>query len=230
MLYNFHDTPADLYERMRLNIDLNEELGIRIWSFPMRYQPTDLPERSHIGAKWSRYQLRSMQIILQATHGLVSGAPVFFKRAFGDSVDEFENLLMLPHHYIFNRDWYELMDGRPQLDDYLSKMSRLSRSEKEGLLVLLSSTEPREVSGLQFKTANNNLKDLLQHYIPLSKVEEAKIWEKQRASKKNAETPLPEDELVEDSGLFEESLATSQWDKQNPKQLALYERPNHFTS
>jgi hypothetical protein len=184
MLYNFHDTPADLYERMRLNIDLNEELAIRIWSFPMRYQPTDLPDRSHIGAKWTRYQLRSMQIILQATHGLVSGAPVFFKRAFGDSVEEFENLLMLPHHYIFNRDWYELMDGRPQLDDYLSKMSRLSRSEKKELLVLLSSSEPREVSGLRLKTANKNLSDLLQHYIPLSKVEESRIWEKQRASKK----------------------------------------------
>ena len=26
MLYNFMDTPTDLYERMRLNITLNEEL------------------------------------------------------------------------------------------------------------------------------------------------------------------------------------------------------------
>jgi hypothetical protein len=68
MLYNFHDSPADLYARMRLNVDLNEELGIRIWSFPMRYQPTDLPDRSHIGEHWTRYQLRSLQLILQATH------------------------------------------------------------------------------------------------------------------------------------------------------------------
>ena len=72
MLYNFHDGPADLFERMRLNVALNEELGVRIWSFPMRYQPTDRPDRGHIGEKWSRYQLRSMQIILQATHGIVS--------------------------------------------------------------------------------------------------------------------------------------------------------------
>ena len=27
MLYNFMDNPTDLYERMRLNISLNEELG-----------------------------------------------------------------------------------------------------------------------------------------------------------------------------------------------------------
>ena len=46
MLYNFHDSPADLYRRMRINIDLNEELGIRIFSFPMRYQPTNMKDRS----------------------------------------------------------------------------------------------------------------------------------------------------------------------------------------
>ena len=80
MLYNFNDTPADLYERMRLNIDLNEKLDIRIFSFPMRYQPTDLPDRSFVSENWNRYYLRSMQIILQATHGIVSGAPDFFSR------------------------------------------------------------------------------------------------------------------------------------------------------
>ena len=79
MLYNFHDTPLDLFERMRLNVALNEELGIRIWSFPMRYQPTDRPDRTYVGEKWSRYQLRSMQIILQATHGIASGDPKLFQ-------------------------------------------------------------------------------------------------------------------------------------------------------
>jgi len=33
MLYNFHDTPEDLYERMNLNIELNENLGTKIFSF-----------------------------------------------------------------------------------------------------------------------------------------------------------------------------------------------------
>ena len=96
MLYNFHDSPADLFERMRLNVTLNEELDLRIWSFPMRYQPTNLPDRTHVGEKWTRYQLRAIQIILQATHGVVSGDPDFFKRAFGDTVHEFHELLMRP--------------------------------------------------------------------------------------------------------------------------------------
>ena len=77
MLYNFKDSPTDLFERMRLNVQLNEELKIRIWSFPMRYQPTDRPDRGFIGAKWTRYQLRSMQIVLQATHGVVERCPGF---------------------------------------------------------------------------------------------------------------------------------------------------------
>ncbi len=72
MLYNLHDTPMDLYDRMRLNIELNEELGIRIFSFPMRYQPTDMKDRSHVGTNWNKYYLRSMRLILHATHGIVS--------------------------------------------------------------------------------------------------------------------------------------------------------------
>ena len=97
MLYNFMDTPTDLYERMRLNIALNEELKIRIWSFPMRYQPVNLKDRSHVGKHWNRYYLRSFQLVLQATHGLVSGNPAFFKRAYGEDRDEFERLLSEPH-------------------------------------------------------------------------------------------------------------------------------------
>ena len=96
MLYNFHDSPADLFERMRLNITLNEELGVRIFSFPMRFQPTDLPDRCHVGEKWNRYYLRSMQIMLQATQGVVSGSPEFFKRAFGDTYQDFEDILDPP--------------------------------------------------------------------------------------------------------------------------------------
>jgi hypothetical protein len=53
-------------------------------SFPMRYQPTNMKDRSFIGENWNKYWLRSMQVILQATHGIVSGSPEFFKIAFGE--------------------------------------------------------------------------------------------------------------------------------------------------
>jgi hypothetical protein len=208
MLYNFHDTPADLYARMRLNVELNEELGIRIWSFPMRYQPTDLPERTHIGEKWSRYQLRSLQIILQATHGIVSGQPTFFKRAFGDTLAEFEDLLLRPHHYIFNRDWYELGEGREVFEEYQHDTSRLSASERLELLHLLSSSYPRNFGDLQNHASTPQLRLVLRHYAPLPKGEEAKIWERQRTSTsiQVTETGLAEDEIVEDAGLEDDII------------------------
>ena len=198
MLYNFHDSPADLFERMRLNVSLNEELGIRIWSFPMRFQPTDLPSRSHIGEKWSRYQLRSMQLILQATHGVVSGAPVFFKRAFGDSYADFENILLRPHHFIFNRDWYEHLAGKAEFEEFTSMFKQLAVSDKSELVALLSSVEPRDISRLARQTCNSKLRAILHFYKRIPKEEEERIW---TLPKRIDHSPMPEEERVEDAGL-----------------------------
>jgi len=199
MLYNFHDSPSDLFERMRLNVALNEELGVRIWSFPMRYQPTNRPDRGHVGERWTRYQLRSMQIVLQATHGIVSGAPEFFKRAFGDTVDDFHRLLLLPHDFIFNRDWYEHGEGREELEDYRAAFRRLSDSERAELPQLLSSCDPREFVSLPRSTANKRLKRVLPFYVPKPKSELFVIWERTKSRKEEIE--LAEDERVEDAGL-----------------------------
>jgi hypothetical protein len=201
MLYNFHDTPADLYARMSLNVELNEQLKIRIWSFPMRYQPTDLPNRSHIGEKWTRYQLRSMQIILQATHGVVSGAPQFFKRAFGETEAAFHYLLLSPHKFIFNRDWYEKSGGQPELEEFKSKFSRLSEIDKAELLSLVSSTHPRYFQDLPQKATSQQLQDILAFYVPLAKSEEEAIWERQRKRSVDPTLDVPDDERVEDAGL-----------------------------
>jgi hypothetical protein len=203
MLYNFNDSPADLFERMRLNVRLNEELSIRIWSFPMRYQPTDRPDRGHVGKKWTRYQLRSMQIILQATHGVVSGAPDFFKRAFGDTSTEFEEILLHPHDFTFNRDWYENQDVRQELQEYRALAKNLSISEKAELLALLSSCDPRRISELHNGTTNEQIRAILPFYVPKTKADLFRIWKEQK-SKRNVtalEGTLAEDERVEDAGL-----------------------------
>lgn len=41
ILFNYKDEPKDLYERLKANIELNRELGIQIFSFPMKYSPID---------------------------------------------------------------------------------------------------------------------------------------------------------------------------------------------
>jgi hypothetical protein len=204
MLYNFHDSPTDLFERMRLNVALNEELGVRIWSFPMRYQPTDRPDRGHIGEKWRRYQLRSMQIVLQATHGIVSGEPDFFKRAFGNTAEDYERILLMPHDYIFNRDWYERLSGRAEFDEYVSKANNLTVNERDELVALLSSCDPRDFTKLSDVTLNANIKRILPFYLPKPKAELEQIWENQRsftAQASRVTSYVPEDERIEDAGL-----------------------------
>jgi hypothetical protein len=96
----------------------------------MRYRPTDLPDRTHVGEKWNRYFLRSMQVILQATHGIVSGSPQFFRRAFGDTYAQFEDILIRPQHFIFNREWYECLGGRGEFEDYSARLAKLSPSQR----------------------------------------------------------------------------------------------------
>ncbi len=104
ILFNFNDTPEDFYERLRINIDLNEELGLSIFSFPMRYIPLNAKDRKHIGPNWTKSQLRGIQCILHATHGVVGPKRKFFETAFGKDVDEFKYIIEQPEEAIFYRE------------------------------------------------------------------------------------------------------------------------------
>lgn len=211
MLYNFHDSPEDLFERMRLNVALNEELNIRIFSFPMRYQPVNRPDRGHVGPKWNSYYLRSMQIILQATHGIVSGAPTFFRKAFGDTYDEFHEILLRPHHYIFNRYWYEHFDGKAELENYQASMKSLSDSDKGELVEFLCGRFRGEYERDLNLLSSDRLRNAGRHYVPIPKSEEAQIWEAQKARRlEDLEGYLvADDERVEDAALTDHGFQPS---------------------
>ena len=217
MLYNFMDTPVDLYERMRLNISLNEELGIRIWSFPMRYQPVTLKDRSHVGKNWNRYYLRSFQIMLQATRGVVSGNPSFFLRAFGENSDEFEKLLGLPHSFIFHREYFESGDGAPLREEYQTLRGRLLKRQEEELVDLLSvNSQSGELGTRHFmriandRTIDPAIRDVIRFHV-LSTNEESKEAGQKLLSmlpKIDETQQYPEDEeIVEDAGLFDHEHA-----------------------
>ncbi len=201
MLYNFHDSPADLYQRMCLNIKLNKELGIRIFSFPMRFQPTDMKDRSYIGEKWNKYYLRSMQIILQATHGIVSGEPTYFKRAFGETEEEFENLLIRPHKFIFNRVWFEELDGRAEFEEYQAEARSLSALDRADLLAALSYYGNSKYESIRKGISNSKVVKHFRFYLPLHKIVERDIWERQMSLQRVKTETVPDDERVEDAGL-----------------------------
>ncbi|MBF2759076.1 MAG: radical SAM protein [Ectothiorhodospiraceae bacterium AqS1] len=214
MLYNFHDSPEDLYQRLRINIDLNNELDIRIWSFPMRYQPVTLKDRSHIGRRWNRYILRSFQIILQATHGVVTGNPSFFSHAFGETMEKFLELLALPHAFIFQRVYFFEGNGRPVLDEFNRTWRSLSETQRDDLMELLcrahDSSLPsttrmvRYASLLSDKTIDTKLRNILNIYAQYSDTKGYRM----SINQPPLIDDIPEEARVEDAGLFE-STSTS---------------------
>ena len=209
MLYNFMDSPRDLYERMKINIELNERLGIQIWSFPMRYLPVTMKDRSHIGKNWNRYYLRSFQVMLQATRGVVSGSTNFFFRAFGSSLEEFEQLLTLPHAFIFHRNFYEHGEGKPLLDEYTALLRRLSSGQRSELISLVSAAllgRPQREAFIRLfndKSINHTIRQLARFYA-LDTTAPKVTDIREVFPELTPDYVLPEpDELVEDAGLYD---------------------------
>ncbi len=107
VLYNYTDTPADFYERLRINVELNQELGTLIYSFPMKYIPLNAKDRTFVGKHWNRRLLRGVQCILLATKGKVGTHLDFFEAAFGRTPKEFIEIAMMPEEYIIHRRRHE---------------------------------------------------------------------------------------------------------------------------
>ncbi len=137
VLYNYEDTPEDLYVRLSINAELNTEfksLGIRtsIFSFPMRYSPiigTDAKVRTFRGEHWNKKFIRTINIILNASHGVVSPNPNFFYHAFGEDIQEFKYLLWMPEHFIFNREFYSSNGYRDNWQEEYDALNEVERLE-----------------------------------------------------------------------------------------------------
>ena len=107
MLYNFEEEPVDLYRRMKLAVDLCDELQVTIYSFPMKYHPIDDPKwfrnRDFIGKQWSKKYVRAVQAVLTSTHGKIGRGKQFFEAAFGADEAEFREIMMMPEALIIRR-------------------------------------------------------------------------------------------------------------------------------
>lgn len=107
MLYNFDEEPVDLFRRMKLSVDLCEELQVTIYSFPMKYHPISDPEwfrnRDYVGKKWNKKYIRAVQAVLTATHGKIGRGKQFFEAAFGADETEFHEIMMMPEALIIHR-------------------------------------------------------------------------------------------------------------------------------
>lgn len=124
LLYNFKDQPIDLYKRMRINVDLCEELSekhghsVNIYSFPMKFHPirktNDMDQdyshnRDYIGIHWNRKFIRAVQAILNSTKGKIGKGVSFFNKAFGENEKEFEKIIRMPETMLIYRFFFEWM-------------------------------------------------------------------------------------------------------------------------
>ncbi|MCE5190937.1 MAG: cobalamin-binding domain-containing protein [Actinomycetia bacterium] len=159
VLYNYKDTPEDFYDRLRLNVLLNQELGTHIYSFPMKYMPLDAKDRSHVGTNWSPRLLRGVQCILLATRGKVGTHRDFFEAAFGVDGAEFRQIALMPDDYIIHRRLHETNSAADWLRDY----RKLTKSESAEFLEVVSKNRVAESEVTSASTAR--LKRILSHYV-----------------------------------------------------------------
>lgn len=127
MLYNYDDKPEDLWERLKINIDLAKELNIDIFSFPMKYMPITEIDRRHIGQHWNHKYLSALQGILVVTKGVVADGEDFFYRAFGHNCEEFKKILIMPKDFVVYRSLYEKIGLTSQWESLYSALDNNQR-------------------------------------------------------------------------------------------------------
>jgi len=138
ILYNYKDTPDELYRRLEINMELCQELDVNIYSFPMKYIPIKgeaSKNRSNTGPHWNKKFIGAIQAILNVTKGIVAppsrngDGDNFFKKAFGKDLDEYHQILYMPETYIvyrklfekelgYTEDWMKLFNSVQGLKEY----------------------------------------------------------------------------------------------------------------
>jgi len=162
LLFNYEEQPVELYQRLRMNIELSEELDIKIYSFPMRYSPiwdehNYHHNRKYIGKFWNKKFIRAIQCILNATKGKVGRKKDFFIAAFGENEKEFFDILWMPEQYILHRE-KSIEKGYTQ--SWRSLFYSLSKFEYEEIYPILQSNDFINTKNLSSK----KLELLLTHY------------------------------------------------------------------
>lgn len=163
MLFNFDDTPDALWNRLKINIELAQELHISIFSFPMKYMPITRTDRKYIGPHWNKKYLQAISAILNVTKGIVAQGEQFFNRAFGANLEDFHRILFLPRDFIIYRSFYEQQGLTTRWDNIYRQ---LSDDDKDELLRILDN--PNNI------TTNKLVSDIIPFYGKVYEFKELK--------------------------------------------------------
>lgn len=194
LLFNFVDKPEDLYNRMRINVDLSKELNIHIYSFPMKYIPLygeEAKDRRYIGKHWNKKFIRAIQSVSNATKGIVPPSESFFEKAWGKNITEYFQILYMPETYIIYRNVFEELG-------YTQKWSELFNDilSPEEIEIAKRIIETDDFKDLRAKTKNENILKLLSHY-QITRDDVKKSDKEYRSIKKKFDKIIKSDKFVE---------------------------------
>lgn len=161
LLFNFKDKPQDLYNRIKINVDLSEELGLHIYSFPMKYIPLfgeEAKDRQYVGKFWNKKFIRSIQSISNVTRGIVPPGRSFFEKAYGANVEEYMQILYMPETYIIYRKIFEDLGYTQEWTRLYQSLSKDEQIEAHAII------ETNDFKDFEAKTSNEKIKQLLIHY------------------------------------------------------------------
>ena len=161
LLYNFKEEPVDLYYRIRINVDLCEELDVSIYSFPMKYHPIrneHSHDRDYIGKHWNRKYIRAVQAILNATKGKIGRGVSFFEKAFGRNEEEFMELLIMPETFLLFRFFFEHLG---YTDKWRQEMASLTDEERSIVMPIIFKNKFTDIDELE---VSEKIKRVLSYY------------------------------------------------------------------
>lgn len=165
LLYNFQDKPIELYYRMKKNVDLCDELGISIYSFPMKYHPIQDPkyfrDRTYLGEHWNRKFIRSVQAILNSTKGKIGKGKSFFEEAFGKDEEGFKERMYMPEAMIIYRFHYKENGLEPEWWEEFKRVSGISLEKKKQLEDIIGANDFTNIESL---TSDDDILKVLHYY------------------------------------------------------------------
>jgi hypothetical protein len=164
LLYNEKDKPIELYQRLKINVDLCESLNINIYSFPMKFHPINGKEwyanRNYIGEHWNRKFIRAIQTILNATKGKIGKGKSYFYEAFGHDEGEYHKLLYMPETYILFRFFFKDIG---YAEKWWNEFNNFSKSNLNTVKTIIEMNDFTDIDNLN---CSNQVKDFLRtHYL-----------------------------------------------------------------
>ena len=166
LLYNEKDKPEELYERLKINVLLSEELNISIYSFPMKFHPISGEKhlnRDFLGEHWNRKYIRAIQTILNSTKGKIGKGESFFYEAFGRNTKEFNKILIMPETYILYRFFFKDMGFT---EKWWTEYNNLDKNQKGETLEIIKTND---FSNIDRYTNDTIILDFLKRHYFISR-------------------------------------------------------------